>query len=104
LWHGGCSYRGMTKKIAQSEDQALSDTVRGFAEQLLTDGVHPADLSYALTVMAGRLGLDLAPNAGVALAVVMKAASNVAMEWVDQCQTGADDVERAPVPLGTTIH
>lgn len=94
----------MTKKLSQTEDQTLSDAVRGFAEQLLADGVHPADLSYALTLIATRLGLDLAPNAGVALAVVMKAASDVAMEWAGQRQTEADDVERAPVPLGTTFH
>lgn len=94
----------MTKKLAQSEDRALSDTVRGFAEQLLADGAHPADLSYALTVTAGRLGFDLAPNVGVALAVVMKASSDVAMEWVGQRQIEADDAERAPAPLGITIH
>lgn len=94
----------MTKKLAQSADQALSDTVRGFAEQLLADGVHPADLSYALTVVAGRLGLDLAPSAGVALAIVMKAASDVAMEWASQRQTEADDVDRSTVLLGSTIH
>ena len=94
----------MTKKLAQFEDQALSDTVSVFAEQLLADGVHPADLSYALTVVAGRLGIGLAPTAGVALAVVMKAVSDVAMEWAGHRQTEVEDVECAQVPLGTTVH
>jgi hypothetical protein len=95
----------MTKKASQTEDHSLIDAVRAFAEQALTDGAHPADLSYALTVVAARTGLDLAPSAGVALAVVMKAASDIAMEWASaQRQQEPDHQGRSTAPTGTTVH
>lgn len=95
----------MTKKTSQTKKPSLVDAIRAFAEQALADGAHPADLSYAMTLVAARTGLDLAPNAGVALAVVMKAASDIAMEWVSaQSQQEPDHLGRSTAPSRTTIH
>lgn len=102
LWHSRCSSGCMTKKLAKAEDQALGDEIRVFVDQLLADGAHPAKLGYALTAIAMHLGLELAPNAGVAFAVVMKAASDVAIEWADQSGTASDP--RTQVSLRTTLH
>ena len=93
----------MTKIHSYSEPDALAKAVSELVQQSLVDGVHPADLSAALTVAAIRIGLQYAPNAGVAFAVVMKAASDVAAEWVTAAKPrDQQDVQWAPI--GTTIH
>ena len=73
---------GMTKVPSYSYSDRLANMIGELVQQSLADGVHPADLSAALTVAATRIGLHYAPNAGVAFAVVMKAAGDVAAEWV----------------------
>jgi hypothetical protein len=94
----------MTKIPSYSEPDALATAVGELVQLSLTDGVDPADLSAALTVAAVRIGLQFAPNAGVAFAVVMKAASNVAVELVTTVRPGADESDDPTVPLGTTMH
>jgi hypothetical protein len=64
----------MTKIHSYSESDALAKAVGELVQLSLADGVHPSDLSAALTVAAVRIGLQFAPNAGVAFTVVMKAA------------------------------
>ena len=94
----------MTRNTSQADDWTVLDAVLAFAEQALADGVHPAHLSYALTVVATRTGLDLAPTAGEALALVIKAASDVAMEWASaQHGHDANQVDCASAP-SETIH
>jgi hypothetical protein len=64
---------GMIKILSYSERESLASMIGELVRESLADGVHPADLSAALTVAASRIGLQYAPNAGVAFAVVMKA-------------------------------
>lgn len=85
-------------------DANLSKTVQRFAQGLLSEGAHPAELSYSLIVEAGRIGLDLAPNAGVALALVMKATSDVAMGWVEEQKSGPSKDELSLIPPETKLH
>jgi hypothetical protein len=68
----------MAKKTSVPTDDVLLVAVNQFAQQALADGCNPAELSCALTAVALRIGLDLAPNAGLAFAVVMKAANDAA--------------------------
>ena len=80
------------------------NAVEAWVEQALANGVDPAQLSYALAAVATRVGLDLAPEAGEALALVMKASSDVAMAWVSEQQEGDfDHLECASASSGT-IH
>ena len=53
----------MTKIHSYSEPDALAKAVGELVRLSLADGVHPADLSAALTVAAIRIGLQFAPNA-----------------------------------------
>ena len=67
----------MTKKASLLTDDTLFAAVDQFAQKALTEGCNPAELSCALTAIAVRIGLDLAPNAGIAFAVVMRAVSEL---------------------------
>jgi hypothetical protein len=94
---------GMTKIPSYSQRDGLANVIGELVQQSLADGVHPADLSAALTVAAIRVGLQYAPNAGIAFAVVMKTAGDVAAEWVTAAKPRDQrDVQWAPI--GTTIH
>lgn len=94
----------MTKKTSVPTDDVLLATVDQFARQALADGCNPAELSCALTATALRIGLDLAPSAGIAFAVVMRAASDAAAEWASS-QTSQDaDLDTVTTICGTTVH
>src|SRR5215469_10958174 len=75
-WHGRCGCHGMTKKTSLLTDEALLATVEQFVRQVLADGCNPAELNCALTTVAARIGLDVAPSDGIAFAVVMRAVSD----------------------------
>lgn len=94
----------MTNKTTLATDDTLLAAVDQFTRQALADGCNPAELSCALTAVAVRIGLDLAPNAGVAFAVVMRAVSDAAAEWASS-QTSQDaDLDCVTTICGTTIH
>jgi hypothetical protein len=71
----------MTKKTSLTWDDALIAGLHQCTQRALAEGCNPAELSRALTVVAVRIGLDLAPSAGVAFAIAMRAASDAAAEW-----------------------
>jgi hypothetical protein len=93
----------MTTKTLQPDEKVLA-AVDQFTRQLLAAGCNPAELSCALTTVAVRMGLDLAPSAGVAFAVVMRAASDAAAKWASS-QTSQDADLNSLTPIGgTTVH
>jgi hypothetical protein len=94
----------MTKKSSLPADDALLAAVDQFAQRALTDGCNPAELSFALTAIAVRIGLDLAPNAGIAFAVVMRAVSDAAAQWASSQDFQDADLTNATMICGTTIH
>lgn len=94
----------MTKKTSPPSQDALLAAVHQFAQPVLADGCNPAELSCALTAVAVRIGLDLAPSAGIAFAVVMRAVSDAAAEWA-WSQTSQDaDLDSVTAICGTTVH
>jgi hypothetical protein len=93
----------MSETLSYSDPTTLAKAVGELIQQALADGVHPADISSTLTVAAVRLGLQFAPNAGVAFAVVMKAASDVAADWAGAPECGGEQ-EISAAPAGTTMH
>ena len=92
----------MTTKTLQPDEGKAVAAVDQFTRQLLAEGCNPAELSCALTTIAVRMGLDLAPSAGVAFAVVMRAASDAAAEWASSQSTA--EAEAAMPVCGQTIH
>jgi hypothetical protein len=94
----------MTKKTSLPIDDALFATVDQFAQKALTEGCNPAELSCALTAIAVRIGLDLAPNAGIAFAVVMRAVSDSAAEWAASQDAPDAGLTDATMICGTTIY
>jgi hypothetical protein len=94
----------MTKKTSLAADETLFATVHQFTRQALADGCNPAELSCALTAVAVRIGLDLAPNAGVAFAVVMRAVSDAAAEWASSQSSQDADLASVTTLCGTTVH
>jgi hypothetical protein len=94
----------MTYNLSHSEPGSVSQALDELIQHALADGVHPVDLSTALTAAAVRIGLQMAPNAGIALAVVMKALSDIAGVWfaTSTVSTRARDVPA--VPPGTMLH
>jgi hypothetical protein len=93
----------MTKKTALPTHDALLTAVDQFARQALADGCNPAELSCALTAVAVRIGLDLAPSAGIAFAVVMRAVSDAAAEW-GASQTSQDTELDTVTTICGTVH
>jgi hypothetical protein len=93
----------MNKKTPLPND-ALLAAVDQFAQQALTDGCNPAELSCALTAIAVRVGLDLAPNAGIAFAVVMRAVSDAAAQWASSQAPQDVDLDSVATICGTTVH
>lgn len=93
----------MTTKTLLPDDEKVLAAVHQFTQQLLAAGCNPAELSCALTTVAVRMGLDLAPSAGVVFAVVMRAASDAATEWASSQITDAE-AEPAMTLCGQTIH
>jgi hypothetical protein len=94
----------MTKRTPFTTDDALLAAVDQFTQQVLADGCNPAALSCALTTVAVRIGLDLAPNAGIAFAVVMRAVSDAAAEWASAQSSQDTDLEIVTTLCGTTVH
>jgi hypothetical protein len=94
----------MTRKTSLPTDDALLAAVDQFAQKALTEGCNPAELTCALTAIAVRIGLDLAPNAGVAFAVVMRAVSDSAAQWAASQDSPDADLTDATIICGTTIH
>ena len=103
----------MTKANLQDQPYSLADAVASVIQEALAANVNPADLTCALAIASVRLGLEFAPNAGVALALVMKAASDVAVDWVSAQQprnsnqpktAPADPIDLQSVPPGASIH
>jgi hypothetical protein len=103
-WHGRCDCLGMTKKTSLTRDDALNAAVHQFTQQVLADGCNPADLSCALTAVAVRIGLDLAPSASIAFAVVMRAASDAAADWASSQNSQDADLDSVTTLCGTTVH
>jgi len=102
-WHVACEHLGMTQSTSPSNDEF--EAVDQFVRSALEDGSDPAKLSAALTVVAVRMGLDLAPNAGSAFAVVFRAASEAAQSWAAKArQQEESDLERHSFKTATTIH
>jgi hypothetical protein len=97
LWHGRCECLGMTKKTSPLTNDALLAAVDQFAQKALTEGCNPAELTIAV-----RIGLDLAPNAGVAFAVVMRAVSDSAAQWAASQDSPDADLTDATMICGTT--
>ena len=94
----------MSKRTSLPTHDVLLAAVDQFARQVLADGCNPAELSCALTAVAVRIGLDLAPSAGIAFAVVMRAVSDAAAEWA-WSQTSQDaDLDSVTTICGTTVH
>jgi hypothetical protein len=94
----------MTKRTSHATDDALIAAVDQFTQQALADGCNPAELSCALTAVAVRIGLDLAPNAGIAFAVVMRAVSDAAAEWASSQNSQDADLDSVTTLCGTTVH
>ncbi len=94
----------MAKIPSYLEADAGARAMDELIQQALADGVHPSDLCTALTVAAVRLGLQFAPNAAVAFAVVMKAAGNAAVEWAATPATSAEEHSVLTAPIRTTMH
>ena len=93
----------MTTKTLLPDDGKVLAAIHQFAQQLLAADCNPAELSCALTTVAVRMGLDFAPSAGVAFAVVMRAASDAAAEWASSQSAEAE--AEPPMPLcGRTVH
>jgi hypothetical protein len=86
------------------EDGGLFEAVHEFALEALTDGSNPAELSSALTAVAVRVALDLAPNAGEAFAVVMRAVSDAAATWASSHRSQSDDLGSAAALRQMTVH
>jgi hypothetical protein len=94
----------MTKKTSLASDDTLTAAIHKLAQQALADGCNPAELSCVMTAVAVRVGLELAPNAGAAFAVVMRAASDAAAEWVSSQNSQDADLESVTTLCGTTVH
>lgn len=93
----------MTQSTSPSDD--VFAAVDQFVRETLEGGCDPAKLSAALTMVAVRMGLDLAPNAGAAFAVVLRAASEAAQSWTSASpQQEESDLKRRPPPNATTVH
>jgi hypothetical protein len=94
----------MTKKVSHFEDETLIAAVQDFAQEALADGCNPAELSCALTGVAVRIGLDLAPSAGIAFAAVMRAVSDAAAAWASSQDSQDTDLDSVTTLCGTTVH
>lgn len=94
----------MTKKPTLAADDELFAAVHRFAQQALADGCHPGELSRSLTTVAVRVGLDLAPNAAIALTVVMRAISDAATDEVSPQSSNGANVESVAKHFKTTVH
>jgi hypothetical protein len=93
----------MTTKFSTPTNDAVLAAVDDLARQRLSDGCNPAELCSALITVAVRIGLDLAPNAGVAFAVLMNAVSDSAAEWASSQSSPHAEASVTP-PRKTTIH
>jgi hypothetical protein len=63
-WRLACVMGDMIKILSYSERESLASMIGELVQESLADGVHPADLSAALTVAASRIGRQHAPTRG----------------------------------------
>jgi hypothetical protein len=94
----------MTTKISTPMNDAALAAIHDLARQRLSDGCNPGELCSALVTVAVRIGLDLAPNAGVAFAVLMSAVSDAAAEWASSQSSPRGDADGVTASRKATIH
>jgi hypothetical protein len=94
----------MTNKSSHARAQSVIDAAYRFAERALADGTDPFDLYCALTVLAVRIALDVAPSAEMALALVMRAATDAAMALASPRNSQDAVQQRAATLPETTVH
>jgi hypothetical protein len=93
----------MTKIHSYSEPDALADAAAKLVQLTRADGADPSDLSAA-DCRGYRYRPAVRPHPGVGFAVVMRAASDVAVEWVTAAAPDGDERDALAAPIGTTIH
>ena len=94
----------MSSIHSYSKPDAGAKAVSELIQPSLADGALPPGLRAALTVAAVRIGLQFSPYAGVPFAVVMKAASDVAVECVTAAAPDRDERDVSAGPIGGAMH
>jgi hypothetical protein len=86
-------------------DNSASQKLQRFIQKLLDDGFAAADISFSLAEASAGLGLDVAPDPQIAMAVVMDgirtACANRSAST--QRQEAPDEIEQA-IQADATIH
>ena len=82
--------------------------VKDLVQRLLDEGTSPAGLSYVLAATAIDIGLQMAPRAESALAIVLGAIRDVASIHAEACEEVAeqeiDDIPELVTAANATIH
>ena len=92
---------------SSSPQRSVTAAVQNLVQRLLDDGIHPAELSYVLAGTAIELGLQMAPRAESALAIVLSAIRDVAEHRAKACEEAIEHEDSeyvVRVPKGAIIH
>jgi hypothetical protein len=103
-WHASCNIQGMENKSSNS-DRNVNQELQRFVQELLDDGFKASEISLILAEASAGLGLDVAPDPEVALAVVMEGVRNACLNrsesYQSECEIAEIEHER---PADVTLH
>ena len=87
---------------------SVAAAVQDLVRRLLDEGNNPAELSYVLAAAAIDLGLQMAPRAEGALAIVLGAMRDVASNHAEACEGVTeqehDDIPELATPTSAAVH
>ena len=85
------------------EQEEVCRKVRSMAESLVKKGAEPSDVSFALSMIATELGLEITDGNISVFAVVMSGITYAVANAVED-RDDLEPVDEDATPIGTTVH
>jgi methanogenic corrinoid protein MtbC1 len=85
------------------EQEDICRKIRSMVNSLIERGAEPSDVSFALSMIATELGLQMTSGSISVFPVVMSGITHAVANAVDQSSEN-EEVEETILPLSTTVH
>lgn len=85
------------------EQEDICRKVRSIVSSLIKQGAEPSEVSFALSLIATELGLEMTHGSISVFPVLMSGITHAIANAVDQSSEN-EEVDETSLPLGTTVH
>lgn len=85
------------------EQEEICRKVRSMVKSLIKKGAEPSDVSFALSMIATELGLEITDGSISVFPVVMSGITHAVANAVDE-RADIEEVDDDVMPAGATVH